>query len=72
MATQLTLDPNELRSRRLLAGLTQVALAAKVGVHPVSMARYETGVINPRPGTVGRIAKALGVEITDLASVTDA
>lgn len=69
MSTSLVLDGAELRNRRLLAGLTQRALAAKVGVHPISMTRYESGTIRPRPDTVARIAKALGVEISDLASV---
>lgn len=72
MAAQLTLNPAHLRERRLLAGLTQTRLAAKVGVHPISIARYETSLMNPRPDTISRIARALGVEITDLAAVTDA
>lgn len=71
MSTTLVLDRAALRKQRLLAGLTQTALAAKVGVHPISMTRYETGAINPRPGTVARLAKALGVDVADLAHVTD-
>ena len=67
----LVLDTNEVKSRRLMAGLTQVQLAAKVGVHPITMVRYETGAINPRPSTVSRLARALGCDIPDIASIAD-
>jgi DNA-binding XRE family transcriptional regulator len=67
----LTLNPAAVKSRRLMAGMTQVQLAAKVGVHPITMVRYETGAINPRPDTAQRLARALECQIADIASVTD-
>lgn len=72
MPATLVINAGELRSRRLLAGLTQAALAAKVGVHPITLVRYETGKMQPRPDTAQRIARALGVEISDLVTITDA
>lgn len=71
MPASLVLDTAALRSRRLLAGLTQQALAAKVGVHPISMTRYESGSQKPRPDVVRRLARALDVEIAEIARVTD-
>lgn len=68
----LVLDTSAVKSRRLMAGLTQVALAAKVGVHPITMVRYETGAINPRPDTVSRLARALDCQIADIARVATA
>lgn len=66
---KLVLDRDHLRSRRLLAGLTQVQLAARVGVHPITLVRYETGTLGIRPDKVARLAKALGCTIADLAHV---
>lgn len=68
----LVLDSAAVKSRRLMAGLTQVALAAKVGVHPITMVRYETGAITPRPDTVSRLARALDCQIADIARVATA
>ena len=69
---KLVLDRDNLRSRRLLAGLTQVQLAAKVGVHPITMVRYETGAMAARPDKVARLAKALGCTDADIAHVESA
>lgn len=68
----LVLDSAAVKTRRLMAGLTQVGLAAKVGVHPITMVRYETGQINPRPDTVNRLARALDCQIADIARVSTA
>lgn len=67
---QLVLDNTAVKSRRLMAGLTQASLAAKIGVHPVTMVRYETGAITPRPDTLARLARALDCDISDIARVT--
>jgi transcriptional regulator with XRE-family HTH domain len=66
----LTIDRASLKARRLMAGLTQTQLAAKIGVHPITMVRYESGSMNPRPDNVARLARALGCEIADIAAVT--
>jgi DNA-binding XRE family transcriptional regulator len=67
----LLLNTSAMKSRRLLAGLTQVQLAAKVGVHPITMVRWETGAINPRPDAMSRLAKALDCQIADIGTVAD-
>jgi transcriptional regulator with XRE-family HTH domain len=46
--------------------LTQVALAKKVGVHQVTIARIEIGERNPSMDLLQRLAKALKVKVADL------
>lgn len=48
------------RYRRAL-GLTQAQLAEKVGVSFATVQRWESGA-EPRPSTLVKVAKALGVE----------
>lgn len=48
------------------AGLTQVALASLVGVHPITVARWETGERAPDIDTLKTLAAALGVQPGDL------
>jgi len=55
-----------LRHLRELAALTQSELAEKAGLTRAAMGRIETGVVNPRPSTIRRIADALGVRPQDL------
>jgi transcriptional regulator with XRE-family HTH domain len=43
--------------------LTQAALAKKVGVHQVTIARIETGERNPSMDLLQRLAKALKVKV---------
>ncbi len=44
-----------LRELRKAAGLTQAALGEKAGVHPVSIAQYETGACNTSEKTAARL-----------------
>lgn len=44
-----------LRKIRKAAGLTQAALGLRAGVHPVSIAQYETGVCNPSEKTAEKL-----------------
>ena len=53
----------KIRERR---GLTQAALAEKVGVHQVTIARLETGERNPSMDLLQRLAKALKMKLPDL------
>lgn len=57
-----------LRALRLSRGLTVEQLATKAGVHPDTLEDLEgsTGR-KPRPGTMQKIAGALGVKILDVA-----
>ena len=53
----------ELRHKR---GITQEALAAKAGLHRISLITIERARKQPTLETLDRIARALGVTIADL------
>ncbi|MEO9231592.1 MAG: helix-turn-helix transcriptional regulator [Devosia sp.] len=57
-----------LRRARKGAGLTQRALADRVGVTQQYVGRIECGVANTSLNTLGSLAEALGVEATQLLS----
>lgn len=46
--------------------LTSEKLSTVTGVSQVSISRFRRGIQQPRPATIGKIAKALNVEIQDL------
>ena len=46
--------------------MTQVQLAEKIGVNPVTMSRWMNGVRTPTVYAMKRIARALGCTIDDL------
>jgi transcriptional regulator with XRE-family HTH domain len=54
----------EIRARRGLR--TQDALAEASGLAKNSIGQIETGIFWPSPKTLGQIANALGVEVSDL------
>ena len=57
----------KLRQLRKLAGLTQEKLARRAGLVPTYVARIEAGTVkSPRIETRRKLAKALGVSITEL------
>jgi transcriptional regulator with XRE-family HTH domain len=58
----------QIKRRRVDRRLTQVALAAKVGIHRVYLAHVEDGRKTPSLAVLDRLAKALGTKITDLLS----
>jgi len=55
-----------LRTVRERAALTQRELAERAGVNYVQISRIENGDAQPRPGTVRKLATALGVAPVDL------
>ncbi len=55
-----------LKKARQRRKLTQAALAKKVGVHQVTIARLETGKRQPSMDLLQRLAKALTVKVGDL------
>lgn len=59
-------DRARVRRKRIEAGLSQPALAAKAGVHKSTVYRIEEGLIAAQAPTLQRIADALGCEIADL------
>ncbi len=46
--------------------MTQAALAKKVGVHQVTIARLETGVRRPSMDLLQKLAKVLRVKVAEL------
>lgn len=57
----------KLKQLRLQAGLTQDALAAKIGVQKQTISRYENSERDPNIRTAKRIADALGISLEELA-----
>lgn len=57
-----TVDGAKIANLRELAGMTQVDLAAKLGLDRSAIAHWETGRKSPRAITFKRLCKALGVE----------
>ena len=56
----------QLQRVRSSQGLTQEELAVKAGLSRVSLAKLELGQHDPLLSTLGRLAKALRVSVTDL------
>jgi transcriptional regulator with XRE-family HTH domain len=56
----------QLRSLRAQQGLSLRTLAEQSGVHYVSLARMEAGTLDPRLSSIQRVAKALGVSVSEL------
>ena len=62
----------ELREIRLRRGLSQADLSAMTGVAEFTISEIESGKrANPRPSTLRKLAKGLGVEVTDLYGELD-
>ena len=55
-----------LKQARTRRKLTQVALAKRVQVHPITIARLEAGTRQPSMALLQRLAKALGVPVRRL------
>jgi transcriptional regulator with XRE-family HTH domain len=56
----------QLRAARERALLTQEELGAQAGLQPLTISRIETDKVEPRYSTIRKLAKALGVEPTEL------
>ncbi len=56
-----------LKAKRLAAGMSQDRLAELIGSDRSHIIRIESGkILRPKPETVQRLAKALGIEFSDL------
>jgi transcriptional regulator with XRE-family HTH domain len=55
-----------LKKIREASGLSQYALAARAGISREYVNKLEGGRYDPTIGTLGRLAKALGVHLFDL------
>jgi len=56
-------SPTRLREFRLEAGLSQQALADRVGLAQQNLARYELGTVEPKARLAVRIAQAVGTTV---------
>lgn len=54
------------RELRLARGWTQVELARRSRIHPADLSKIEAGRVVPYAPQVRRLARALGVKVTDL------
>jgi len=50
---------------RMMLGLSQAELAARAGIRPNQVSRYETGQVLPQLEQLGRLLDALGVDDVD-------
>ncbi len=55
-----------LKAARKRRSMTQAALAKKVGVHQVTIARLETGERRPSMDLLQRLAKTLKAKVSEL------
>jgi len=62
---------SELREIRKARGLTLEAIGYLAGVNAATVSRIENGVVSPKPETVVRIARALGVSVERVTSNKD-
>ena len=62
---------NELREKRLKAGLTQSDVAERAGFSQSMIARIEAGTVDPRASTLRRIIKILNESETSYTSAAD-
>ncbi len=65
-----TTPPSPLKLARENAGLTQVALAKRVGVHPATLSLAERGALSRQMAR--RCAEVLGVAVEELLPSDDA
>lgn len=60
-----------IRKLREERNLSQEALAHLVGLHPTRISHLESGRVNPRWGVVRRVARALDVDLAELAALSE-
>ena len=61
----------ELAAARHRRALSQQQLAHQLGISQAAASMFERGVIRPRPALLGRLAAALGADVTHLAPLAD-
>ena len=57
----------KIKNIRKEEGLTQKELAAGTGIDDATIRKYESGKLNPKPATLAKIAKGLGVDVNVLS-----
>jgi transcriptional regulator with XRE-family HTH domain len=66
MCSMSTTFAERLRVLRVRMALTQAELAQRAGINPATVARLEQSQAAPRPTTIRKLARALGVELSAL------
>jgi len=64
------MDQEVIRRRCAELGLSQTALAERVGVHVRQIRRYERGEQQPVLGVAAKLAEALGISLDELAGLS--
>lgn len=59
---------NRIRAERERLGLTQVALAARIGVGSDVISRYERDLMTPSVASLRALAREFGVSMDDLVN----
>ena len=57
---------DNIRKVRKAHGLSQIELAERIGVAPITIRQYENGKRSPKLETIAKLAQALDVSIVDL------
>jgi transcriptional regulator with XRE-family HTH domain len=65
----MRIDSNKLDLAMARACVSIAELRDKSGVSDVTLARIRRGAQEPRPSTVGRLARALGVDVRDIVAI---
>ena len=60
---------NNFKLLRKSQGLTQEALAEKIGVNPITVSQWERGKYSPTASNVPKVAKALGITPEQLLAI---
>lgn len=60
---------NSFKFLRMSQGLTQAALAKKIGVNTVTVSQWERGKYSPTASNVPKVAKALGITPKQLLDI---
>jgi transcriptional regulator with XRE-family HTH domain len=60
-----------LRRHRIALGMTQTALAAKMGIAPSTVSYWESGRWLPHPRFIPKLARVLGLDALELTKVLD-
>lgn len=60
---------NNFKLLRKSQGLTQEALAKKIGVNPITVSQWERGKYSPTASNVPKVAKALGITPKQLLAI---